>query len=155
MAGNAVVFRLAQAADLPAILLLLRDDRLGEGRENSSDAAYAAAFERLLAEPDNHLILGEIGGQPVATYQITFITGLSLGATRRAQIESVRVAASMRGRGLGALMFRDAARRARHAGCGLLQLTTNATRGDARAFYERLGFTPSHIGFKRDLSAAE
>jgi GNAT superfamily N-acetyltransferase len=49
-------------------------------------------------------------------------------------------------------MFADAEARARAAGCRLMQLTMNATRTDARRFYERLGFTASHIGFKRDLS---
>jgi hypothetical protein len=34
----------------------------------------------------------------------------------------------------------------------VIQLTSNAGRTRARAFYERIGFTPSHIGFKRDLS---
>ncbi|MCC5982792.1 MAG: GNAT family N-acetyltransferase [Rhodobacteraceae bacterium] len=155
MGSGAVMFRQARADDLPAILALLRDDRLGAMREDAGDTAYASAFARLLAEPDNHVILGEIDGAPVATYQITFITGLSLGATRRAQIESVRVASRMRGTGLGARMFDDAAARARAAGCALMQLTTNASRRDARAFYARLGFTPSHIGFKRELSPAE
>lgn len=155
MDSGAVVFRRAVAEDLSAILALLRDDHLGAARENANDAAYASAFARLLAEPDNHVILGEIDGAPVATYQITFITGLSLGATRRAQIESVRVTARMRGTGLGARMFEDAAARARAEGCALMQLTTNTTRADAQAFYARLGFTPSHIGFKRELSPAE
>ena len=150
-----LTFRLAGQGDLPAILALLRDDRLGAGRENAPSAAYERAFARLLDEPDNHLILGEIDAMAVATYQLTFITGLSLGATRRAQIESVRVAASMRGAGIGARMFADAETRARAAGCALLQLTTNATRTDARAFYERLGFTPTHIGFKCQISPAE
>ncbi len=155
MDSGAVVFRQARADDLPAILTLLRDDRLGAVRETASEAAYATAFARLLAEPDNHLIIGEIGGTPVATYQITFITGLSLGATRRAQIESVRVASGMRGAGLGARLMADATDRARAAGCTLMQLTTSASRADAQAFYARLGFTPSHIGFKSQISPAE
>ncbi|WP_114967051.1 GNAT family N-acetyltransferase [Alkalilacustris brevis] len=155
MGSETLEFREAREGDLPAILAMLRDDRLGATREGAPDAAYRAAFARLLAEPDNHVILGEMGGAPVATYQITFITGLTLGAARRAQIESVRVASNMRGHGIGARMIDDAAARARAAGCSLMQLTTNASRADARAFYERLGFTPSHIGFKRELSAAE
>lgn len=155
MATSEIRFRQARAGDLPAILEMLRDDRLGAGREGAAPAIYEAAFERLLQEPNNHVIVAEMDGAPVATYQITYITGLTLGAMRRAQIESVRVASHMRGHGLGARMFEDAAERAGAAGCGLLQLTTNATRTDARAFYERLGFTPSHIGFKRELSTAE
>jgi hypothetical protein len=30
----------------------------------------------------------------------------------------------------------------------LIQLTTNKVRVDAQRFYQRLGFTPSHIGMK-------
>ncbi len=63
----------------------------------------------------------------------------------------MRVAAGLRGQGIGAALMRDAEDQARAAGCGLLQLTTNKARPDAHRFYERLGFTPSHIGYKRDL----
>ncbi|MEU8621212.1 hypothetical protein [Streptomyces sp. NPDC048623] len=34
---------------------------------------------------------------------------------------------------------------------GTLQLTSDVSRTDAHRFYERLGFEPSHIGFKRSL----
>ena len=30
----------------------------------------------------------------------------------------------------------------------LVQLTSDAARVDAHRFYERLGFVPSHVGFK-------
>ena len=32
-----------------------------------------------------------------------------------------------------------------------MQLTTNAGRKDARRFYERQGYEPSHVGFKKRL----
>jgi GNAT superfamily N-acetyltransferase len=41
--------------------------------------------------------------------------------------------------------------RARRLGCYRVQLTSNAVREDAHRFYARLGFTPSHVGFKLDL----
>lgn len=145
-------FRDALRADVPAVVALLADDILGSGREAPDMAPYLAAFDALQAEGSNRLIVGETGGRIVATYQITFISGLSLRAARRAQVESVRVAADLRDQGIGAAMMADAETRARAAGCRLVQLTSNATRTRARAFYERLGFTPSHIGFKRDLS---
>jgi len=49
-------------------------------------------------------------------------------------------------------MFADAETRARAAGCTLMQLTMNKSRTDTARFYQRLGFTPSHIGYKRDLN---
>lgn len=145
-------FREATRADVPAVVALLSDDALGATREGADITPYNAAFDAMQAEGGNTLIVGEEAGRIVATYQLTFISGLSLRASRRAQVESVRVATDRRGGGIGAAMFADAEARARAAGCRLMQLTMNAARTDARRFYERLGFTPSHIGFKRDLS---
>lgn len=145
-------FRPASADDVSAVVALLADDVLGATREGQQAGAYLAAFTRMRGEGNNHLIVGEETGRIIATYQITYITSLSLTATRRAQVESVRVAANLRGRGIGAKLMHDAEARARKAGCSLIQLTTHRTRLDAHRFYERLGFTPSHIGYKRDLT---
>jgi len=43
-------------------------------------------------------------------------------------------------------------RRGATRGASLAQLTSDATRGRAHAFYARLGFAPSHLGFKRALT---
>lgn len=147
-----VTFRPATRAEVPAVLDLLRDDSLGATREGADMANYLAAFERMLAEGNNHLIIGTDKARVIATYQITFISGLSLSAARRAQIESVRVASDRRGQGLGQLMFADVEKRARAAGCTLIQLTMNQSRTDTNRFYQQLGFTPSHVGFKRALT---
>ncbi|WP_108835386.1 GNAT family N-acetyltransferase [Tateyamaria sp. Alg231-49] len=146
-----VSFRDATASDLPDILALMTDDVLGAGREGLDFAHYMSAFERLQSEPDNHLIVGVHDGRIIATYQLTFISGLSLQAARRAQIETVRVASDLRGQKIGEAMIADAEARARAAGCALMQLTMNKSRTDTARFYQRLGFTPSHIGYKRDL----
>ena len=146
-----VRFRPARREDVAAVVALLRDDALGAGREGEDLSAYLAAFDRIAGEADNMLIVGAADGTVAACYQITFITGLSLSAARRAQIEGVRVSPALRGQGVGAALVADAEARARAAGCTLIQLTTNRSRADAHRFYERLGFTPSHIGYKRDL----
>jgi GNAT superfamily N-acetyltransferase len=57
-----------------------------------------------------------------------------------------------RSHGIGQYLFTWATARAREAGCHLVQLTTDASRPDARRFYERLGFVASHIGMKLDLT---
>lgn len=144
-------WREALREDVPAIVTLLREDALGATRETDDMAAYYAAFDAMAYEYGNDLIVGEAEGRVVATYQLTFITGLSLRASRRAQVESVRVAARLRSEGVGAALMRDAEMRARHAGCTLIQLTTDKTRSDAHRFYERAGYTPSHTGFKKRL----
>ncbi len=145
-------FREATREDVPAIVALLADDVLGQARELSDLVAYLAAFDVMQIEAGNTVIVGEdAAGTLVATYQLTFISGLSLAAARRAQVESVRVASHLRGQGIGEAMFADAETRARAAGCSLMQLTMNATRTDSHRFYERLGFKPTHTGFKRAL----
>lgn len=146
-----VAFREAVRSDVPAIIDLLVDDGLGKQRETADLDIYYAAFDGLSGEAGNTLIVGERGGQVIATYQLTFIAGLSLKAARRAQIESVRVAGHLRGQGIGHLMLADAENRATLAECSLIQLTMNKSRTETARFYERLGFTPSHIGYKRKL----
>ena len=147
----ALTFRPVTRADVPAVVALLADDALGRGRESAELAPYLAAFDAMQAEGGNQLIVGEAGDQVLATYQLTVISGLSLSAARRAQIEAVRVDASLRGQGAGAALMADAEARARAAGASLMQLTSNASRTDAHRFYERLGYAPSHIGFKKPL----
>ena len=52
---------------------------LGATREGAALDVYLAAFARMTQEGNNHLIVGERAGQIVATYQLTLISGLSLG----------------------------------------------------------------------------
>lgn len=146
-----MTFRAATREDVPRVVALLADDVLGAGRETPDLARYLAAFDAMQSEGGNTLIVGVQDGRVMGTYQLTFISGLSLKASRRAQVESIRVDASLRGQGFGRVMMEDAEARARAAGCALLQLTTNKTRTRAQAFYESIGFTASHIGFKRVL----
>ncbi|MEL6465105.1 MAG: GNAT family N-acetyltransferase [Pseudomonadota bacterium] len=147
-----IAFREATEDDVPAILALLRDDYLGTAREGAADEAYLAAFQEIEADLNNAVIVGHLDGTVVATYQLTFIPGLSLRASRRAQLEGVRVASHMRGQQVGEAMIADAEARSRAAGCTLMQLTMNKSRTDTARFYSRVGFTPSHIGYKRDLT---
>ena len=145
-------FREATRDDVPAIVALLVDDVLGATRELGDLDAYFAAFDAMQREGGNTLIVGEDAQRAlIATYQLTFISGLSLAAARRAQVESVRVASHLRGQGIGVAMFADVEVRARAAGCSLIQLTMNSTRTNAHRFYESLGFQPTHTGFKRVL----
>ena len=144
-------FRAAVEADIPAVAALLADDVLGAGREDVGAGVYLDAFRAMEREPHNTLIVGEENGEIVAVYQFTLISGVSLKGTRRAQIEGVRVSRARRGAGVGQALIRDAEARAKAGGAGLLQFTTNATRDRARDFYERMGFVPSHVGFKKSL----
>ncbi|WP_295045973.1 GNAT family N-acetyltransferase [uncultured Paracoccus sp.] len=146
-----VAFRPALRDEVPAVVALLADDILGRTREGGDMATYLAAFDAMQRQDGNMLIVGLLDDRIVACYQLLLIPGLSATASLRAQIEAVRVASDLRGRGIGASLIADAEARARTAGCGQMQLTTNRTRVDAHRFYDRTGFTPSHIGYKKPL----
>jgi GNAT superfamily N-acetyltransferase len=149
---ESLILRDATAADLPVIVAMLADDKLGSTREDSGDLApYLAAFAEVEADPNQRLIVAERDGVAVGTFQLSFIPGVSQRGLKRAMVESVRVVATERGSGLGTRMMLWAMEEARQAGCGQMQLTSNAERSDAHRFYERLGFAPSHVGFKLKL----
>jgi ribosomal protein S18 acetylase RimI-like enzyme len=151
MSESEVTFRTARREDVPAIVRLLTDDAISAARERGAEpppSAYAAAFAAVEASPDNEIIVGEIAGAVVACLQLTYIPGLGRNGVLRAQIEAVRVASSIRGRGVGESLMRHAIARAAERGCGLVQLTSDRQRTEAQRFYERLGFRATHVGMK-------
>ncbi len=150
-----LLIRPAAEADLPAIVALLAGDILGRERDDPSlplDAGYARAFAEIQARPDQHLMVGELDGEVVATLQLTFVPGLARKGAWRGVIEAVHVRSDKRSQGLGAQMIAWAADTARARGdCPFLQLTSDKRRLDAHRFYERLGFQRSHEGLKLPL----
>ena len=147
-----LLIRPAVEADLPIIVALLAEDMLGRERDDPSlplDAGYARAFAEIQRRPDQHLMVGELGGEVVATFQLTFVPGLARKGAWRGVIEAVHVRGDKRGQGLGAQLIAWAVEPARTRGdCPFLQLTSDKRRLDAHRFYERLGFQRSHEGFK-------
>lgn len=147
----ALSFRDARRADVAAVVALLADDALGQARETATLAPYLAAFDEIAANPVHQLIVGELDGRIVATCQLTLLAGLSRQGAKRAMVEAVRVGSDLRGQHIGAALMAEAEARARAAGATVIQLTTDKTRLRAHAFYDRLGYTPSHIGYKKPL----
>ena len=144
--------RAAVTEDIPAIVGMLADDPLGSQRESPDDLTpYLAALERLAADPNQHLVVAVREGRVVGTLQLTIVPGLSRKGATRSIIEAVRIHADERGSGLGTQLIEWAIDESRRQGCQLVQLTSDVTRTDAHRFYERLGFTASHVGFKLPL----
>ncbi|UXS01052.1 GNAT family N-acetyltransferase [Agrobacterium tumefaciens] len=149
-----LMFRKAIEADLPAIIDLLANDVLGASRESTQPEdmeRYRAAFRDITGDANQFLCVAEDGDEIVGTFQLTVIPGLSRGGAKRAQIEAVRVAQSRRNEQIGEAMFKWAIDYSRSQGCALVQLTTDKARPDAHRFYDRLGFEPTHIGYKLRL----
>lgn len=151
---NEVSFRRASASDLPALVALLANDPLGQTREDPRlplDARYLTAFGAIEADPNQFLAVAVVKDRVVGTLHLTFIPGIARLGAWRGQIEAVRISSDCRGTGLGQQMLAWAIGECRHRGCHLVQLTTDKERSDAHRFYERLGFVPSHVGYKLAL----
>ena len=109
------------------------------------------AFDAIDRDPNHLLLVAELERRPVGSFQLSFIPGVSRKGAWRGQIESVRIHPEYRNRGLGSAMMEWAVEHCRERGCGLVQLTSDRQRSDAHRFYEKLGFSPTHTGFKLRL----
>jgi GNAT superfamily N-acetyltransferase len=153
-APSALLIRVAQHADVAAIVALFAADAIG-GHGDTTDAAalpdYQAAFERIAASPNETLYVAEQGGEVVGTFQTMLTTTMTGRGSSSLIIEAVQTRADCRGQGIGAQMIAFCVEKAKEQGCRQAQLTSNAARLDAHRFYERLGFQKSHFGFKIKL----
>ena len=148
-ATTPVTVRPARRDDVAAIIAMLADDHLGRARERLEDplpSLYYEAFERLSRDPNIELMVAEEGGRVVGCLQLCILPGLSSQGASRGLIEDVRVASDRRSRGIGEQFVQWAVGEARARGCKLVELLTHHTRVDAQRFYERLGFSRSHVG---------
>jgi GNAT superfamily N-acetyltransferase len=149
-----ILIRQARREDLPALVAMFAADALG-GHGDTTDpeafADYVRAFVAIEASPDQTLYVAERRGEVVGTFQTMVTTSLTGRGSSAMIIEAVQTRADMRGQGVGALMIEFAIAEAKGRGIGRVALTSNAVRKDAHRFYERLGFKPSHLGFKMAL----
>lgn len=144
-------FRPATAADLPFIIKLIVEDGVvatGDDLASATGPDYTTALAAIDADPNQELVIAELGGEAVGMFQLTYIPGLMRRGMWRGLVEGVHIAPSHRNQGLGGEMMEWAIERCRERGCGMVQLTSNKKRVDAHRFYRRLGFEQSHEGFK-------
>jgi N-acetylglutamate synthase-like GNAT family acetyltransferase len=149
MTANSISIRRARREDVDEIVAMLADDALGSARERIERPlpdSYFQAFARLDADPNIKLVVAEEEGAVVGCLQLCILPGLSSQGASRGLIEDVRVDARCRRRGIGEQLVRWAVDEARAQGCKLVELLTHLTRVDAHRFYERLGFSRSHVG---------
>ncbi len=152
-ANENLLVRRATEDDLPVVvgLFALEDDgnREDAAPERELEPCYVEALRAIDGDPNNAFLVAEDGsGRVVGTFQLTIVQHVAYRGGRVAQIENVLVSPEQRGRGIGEAMMRWAIDEARRRGCFRVQLTSNRRRTRAHAFYERLGFVPSHVGLK-------
>ena len=148
--------RPATEADLPRIVELIHLGAAGGvGAEDLGPPlpqAYYGAFRSFGRFPEAKVMVAEVEGAVVGTFQFHLIPSLANRALPTAEVEGVHVAEAFRGKRIGEAMLAWVEGEARRLGCGRIQLTSNKVRTDAHRFYERLGFVKSHEGMKKDLT---
>ena len=147
-------FRDARHSDLPWMVKMLAEDKLGANREDSSlpiNQRYVEAFKSISDDSNNELIVVEIKQQVIGMLQLTFIPYLTHIGSWRCLVEGVRIQSDSRGQGLGKMFLNWAIDRAKERDCSIVQLTSDKQRPDALSFYESLGFKATHQGFKLKL----
>jgi ribosomal protein S18 acetylase RimI-like enzyme len=148
-ANNPITIRRAGRDDVADIIAMLADDHLGRARERLEEPlpeVYFKAFETIARDPNIEVMVAEEAGRVVGCLQLCILPGLSSQGASRGLIEDVRVASDRRSRGVGEQLVRWAVERSRARGCKVVELLTHHTRVDAQRFYERLGFSRSHVG---------
>ncbi|NAY90582.1 GNAT family N-acetyltransferase [Muricauda sp. JGD-17] len=147
--------RKAQKEDVPFIVQMLANDKLGRLREAYSiplPNQYLKAFDAISTNPNQELVVIENEQkQVIGTLQLSFIQYLTYQGGIRAQIEAVRVREDYRAKGIGKKLFLWALEKAKQKGAHVTQLTTDKKRPDALQFYKSLGFVDSHEGMKLHL----
>lgn len=143
--------RPAALDDLSAIVDMLADDPWAPSASRRRTWRRMCTRWSASSDPNQHLVVATREGRVVGTLQLTVVPGLSRRGATRSIIEGVRIHADERGSGLGTRLIEWAIEESRRQNCQLVQLTSDNTRTDAHRFYERLGFTASHVGFKLAL----
>jgi GNAT superfamily N-acetyltransferase len=147
-----LTIRRANPADAKPLIGLLGHGALEDPKEDSTDLRpYLSALAEIEATDGNELLVVELNGEVVGMCQLVVFRHFQRHGGRCAEVESMHIHPDFRGKGIGRQLLDTAIAAAREAGCYRLQLTSNLQRADAHRFYERHGFIPSHVGFKRLL----
>lgn len=148
---NAASIREANINDLPYIIKLIADDELGAKREEYKlplPQYYIDAFNNISSGKNSILLVACYNQSVIGCLQITFTQYLSHKGSIRATIENVHIAANSRRLGIGTQLMKYAINIAKSKNCSIVQLTSDISRKDAHKFYEKLGFSPTHVGMK-------
>ncbi len=156
MTPHGPVIRPATESDLGRIVELLVLGAVPGGPPSAEDpldlGPYRAAWRHIADADDGGVVLvATDADEVVGVCQLIVFRHLQAHGGLCAELESVHVHPDHRGAGVGGALLREAIARARGLGCYRVQLTSNTARPDAHRFYERLGFVPSHVGFKMPL----
>ena len=146
-----LVIRDGAQADLGRIVELLSLGAVPGAPADVEDAAdlgrYASALNEI-EDAGDAVLVAEVGGLVVGVCQLIVLRHLQHRGGRCAESSRCTCTPTSGGGASAAPCSVTPRQRARRLGCYRVQLTSDAVRHDAHRFYERLGFAPSHVGFK-------
>ena len=117
-------------------------------------AKLEAVYLRNLTDPGIHYLIAlENGG--AAGFASVHVQCLLHHGGKIAELQEIVVAESRRGQGIGSLLFSEAEKTARAAGCLQLEVCCNRKRTARHRFYERQGMAASHFKFTEVLGGQE
>ena len=132
------MIREAAATDLDALLSLYL--HLHEKGLPDDEARLKAAWDKILSDPDHHVIVYEQNGQIVSSCVCVVVPNLTRGARPYALVENVVTHRDHRGRGYATRCLARAREIAKAAGCYKLMLLTSAKDAATLDFYRRAGY---------------
>ncbi len=136
----------AVAADLPAVLTLLKQLDVGHDRPLSPTEAQHI-FEHLQSFPRHHLYVAVVRERIVGTFVLIVIDSIAHGGMPHGLVEDVVVDPAWQGHGIGKQMMQFAMERCRDAGCYKMALSSHLSREKTHRFYESLGFEKHGFSF--------
>jgi ribosomal protein S18 acetylase RimI-like enzyme len=146
-----LTLRCAEEKDIPGIIGLFMEDKFSATREELTDPllpSYYKAFQAIIEDKNQLLLVVDYNEGLIGTCHLTFLPSLSFKGSWRLNIENIHVAKKFQNQGVGTWMLQKAITLGQEKGCKIIQLTTNKKRVRAKAFYEKLGFKPTHEGMK-------
>lgn len=141
----------ARPDDLGGIAMLYETSGL-DAPGSSGLETLRVNYARLMALPGARVLVAcAADGTLVGTLTLFVLPLLAHRGTPAALVEDVAVHPAAQGRGLGRALVAHALRIAAEAGCYKLALSSNASRTQAHAFYERLGFRRHGLSFVAEV----
>ncbi len=153
-----VVTRTARAADLPAVLALVRQHRADAHAEDVltghvSLNAAASGFRRLLEDPGHRVVLAVLPGPRAAVGGASGETAVGLAVlgldplslvlgNPQVTVDTFVVHREHRRRGTGAVLLAAAARYAEETGADHVVAAVGGHEAERQRFFARMGFAP-------------
>lgn len=154
MVSETLAIRRAREADLHQLIALFEMDDVGGHGDTSDDEAYhdyLRAFHVIDQSLNEHIYVGEMNGEVVASFQLAFLRTLRARGGLMGVLEAIHTRPDRRRQGIGSQMLAFAVSEAERRGCRLLQITHRSDRQEVRSLYEKAGFSAEYTGFRKHL----